>query len=92
VPLIKSTYSKDIENNSVVFRSRFFPSDYIAILNTLVVLKEYGYSFSAFISEKVGTYINDDDYIRKILYSLYLLTYYDVKQPKNEDLSNFKSN
>lgn len=89
---ILNKYDDIRENGKVKFKSRFFPSDYLAVLYTLVFLDEYDFSFSKFIKEVYCEHKEKDDFIKRILFSLYLLTYYDIGQPKSSDLSNFADN
>lgn len=85
-------YSDILENGRVKFKSRFFPSDYLAILYTFVFLEEYDFSFSKFIKEVYCRHKDKNDFIKRILFSLYLLTYYEIGQPKSSDLSEFADN
>lgn len=85
-------YSDILENGRVKFKSRFFPSDYLAILYTFVFLEEYDFSFSKFIKEVYCRHKDKNDFIKRILFSLYLLTYYEIGQPKSSDLSQFADN
>lgn len=71
------------------FISRYYPADYKAILNTLKVLKSYGFSVARFIKSVIERNIEDldsKDSIRQLAFSLYLLTYYDTGQPKADDI------
>lgn len=85
-------YTGILENGRVKFKSRFFPSDYIAILYTLVFLKDYNFSFSKFIKEVYFRHKDKNDFIKRMLFSLYLLTYFEIGQPKSSDLSDFADN
>jgi len=85
-------YNNILEKGKVKFKSRFFPSDYLAILYTFVFLEDYAYSFSKFIKEIYCLHKEKSDFIKRILFSLYLLTYYEIGQPKSSDLSNFADN
>lgn len=80
------------ENKRVKFKSRFVPSDYFAILSTFVFLEDYDFSFSKFIKEMYCKNIDNNDFIKRILFSLYLLTYYEIGQPKSSDLGDFADN
>lgn len=81
-------------DGKVKFKSRFFPSDYIAMLNTLVVLQDFEFSLSKYIAHFYQSlhFSVKDDFIRRILFCLFLLTYYENNQPKSEDLQNFEEN
>lgn len=85
-------YPDILINERVKFKSRFFPSDYIAILYTFVFLEDYNFNFSKFIKEAYCGNKDKDDFIKRILFPLYLLTYYEIGQPKSSDLSDFADN
>ncbi len=85
-------YGDIFESGKVKFKSRFFPSDYLAILYTFVFLKDYGFSFSKFIKEVYCNHKDKNDFIKRILFSLYLLSYYEIGQPQSSDLSDFDAN
>lgn len=75
----------------VKFSSRYYPSDYFSILYTLFFLKEYDFTFSKFIKEVYEGYGQDDDFIKKLLFSMYLLTYYNIGQPKYTNITFSKN-
>ena len=82
-----------IEDGEVAtFSSRYYPSDYFSILYTLDFLKNYDFSIVKFIAESYKKYQNTDDYISRILFCLYLMTYYEVGQPTKEELLDFDRN
>jgi len=82
---------KDIENNRVIFKSRFLPIDYFSILYTLDMLTSYQRSLSYFIAQIYKTYkVKKENLIQKILFSLYLLSYHDIKQKNYTDMNNFE--
>lgn len=85
-------YNDILVNGRVKFKSRFFPSDYIAILSTFVFLEDYNFSFSKFIKEVYCEHKDKDDFIKRILFSLYLLTYHEIGQPASSDLGDFTDN
>ncbi|MEA1969802.1 MAG: hypothetical protein U9P79_08350 [Candidatus Cloacimonadota bacterium] len=89
---ILTQYNGVFENGRVKFKSRFFPSDYLAIVYTFIFLEDYGFSFSKFIKEIYCKHKDKNDFIKRILFSLYLLTYYKIGQPKSGDLSDFAGN
>jgi hypothetical protein len=71
------------------FISRYYPADYKAILNTLKILELYGFSVARFIKSVIERNIvnlDSKDSVRKLVFSLYLLTYYDTGQPKADDI------
>lgn len=89
---ILTQYNGIFENGRVKFKSRFFPSDYLAILYTFIFLEDYDFSFSKFIKEIYCKHKDKNDFIKRILFSLYLLTYYEIGQTKSSDLSDFAGN
>ncbi|MFC1895276.1 hypothetical protein ACFL0Q_01230 [Thermodesulfobacteriota bacterium] len=89
---ILTRYNGIFENGRVTFKSRFFPSDYLAILNTLVFLEDCDFSFSKFIKHIYCKHKDKHDFIKRILFSFYLLPYYEIGQPKSSDLSDFAGN
>lgn len=87
--LIRKDYSDNIENNQVVFKSRFLPTDYFSILCTLDILEKYGKSLSCFISDIYKIHKDDKkNLVRKILFSLHLLSYNNIGQKKYLDVGN----
>ncbi len=88
--LIDSYGYKD--SQYVNFKSRYYPSDYFSILSTLSILKNYDLSLTKFIITQLKNHNNPNDNIKRLLFSLYLLTYYEIGQPKKESISNFKEN
>ncbi len=89
---VLSKYEGIFEDGRVKFKSRFFPSDYIAILSTLVFLEEYGFSFSKFIKDVYCRHKDKDDFIKRILFSLSLLTYGEIGQTDSRNLVDFEEN
>lgn len=89
---ILANYAGIFENGKVKFKSRFFPSDYMAILYTFAILEDYDFSFSKFIKELYGKHKNEDDFVKRILFSLSLLTYEGIGQPNSNDLKYFADN
>ena len=88
--LIKSYKYKDIE--VVKFTPRYYPSDYFSILFTLDILSKYNFSLTKYISEQLKQHQEKEDFVQRILFSLYLLSYYDIGQPKKEDIADFSGN
>jgi len=89
---ILEDYPNYVYNQKVKFKSRFLPADYFCILFTLSILEEYNYTFSEYIYSAYNRNKDKTDIISRILFSLYLLTYYDVSQPDSNALINFSSN
>lgn len=89
---ILTQYEGILENGRVKFKSRFVPSDYFSILYTFVFLKDYDFSLSKFIKEVYSEHKEENDLIKKILFSLYLSSYYEIGQPKSSDLGDFSEN
>jgi len=79
-------------DKKTVFKSRFLPSDYLCILYTFISLEDFDYKLSKFIANIYLKNKNTNDLIRKILFSLYLLTYFDIGQPTSADIFDFKKN
>jgi len=90
--LITDNYSKYIDNKKVKFKSRFFPSDYFSILYTLTFLEDYDFCLSKFIKRLYLQNKDKDDFIKKILFGLYLITYHDIGQPNSSKLGDFNQN
>lgn len=89
--ILKDSYNySSIEN--VDFTSRYYPSDYFSILSTFSVLKEYNLSLTRFIVSQLRDHIDREDVVKRILFSLYLLSYFEIGQPKKESISNFDKN
>ncbi len=88
---ILSRYS--IPSSEVVtFASRYYPSDYFSILYTLSFLERHNYSLTKYIAECYRKHEDNDDYITRILFSLYLITYHEIGQPSKKDLGDFNKN
>ena len=80
------------EDDIVKFTPRYYPSDYYSILCTFDILREYNYSLTKYISDQINKYKEKDDLIQRILFTLYLLTYYKIGQPRKTDIADFKKN
>lgn len=79
------------ENDDPYFISRYYPSDYVSILNTLYILKNYDFSLTKYIICLLNKIPSDKPLIPRLLYGLFLLSYYDIGQPKYSEL-NFEKN
>ena len=90
--LIINNYPNYIESNKVKFKSRFFPSDYLAILYTIVFLKDYNFRLSSFIKEIYLTHKDNTDFIQRMFFCLYLVTYCNIGQPKSDNIGLFCQN
>jgi hypothetical protein len=88
--LIKSYGYK--ETDIVEFTPRYYPSDYLSLLFTFDILSKYDFSLTKFIAKQLNKHREKDDFIQRILFSLYLLTYFEIGQPKKTDIDNFKKN
>ncbi|AEI15424.1 hypothetical protein Flexsi_1786 [Flexistipes sinusarabici DSM 4947] len=88
--LLQDYYSYKADER-IKFTPRYYPSDYFSIIYTFSILKNYDFSFTKFIIEQFEKHKNSENYIKKILYSLYLLTYFEVGQPNKKDMSDFYS-
>lgn len=80
------------EETKPFFISRFYPSDYLSILYTFKILEDYEYCLTKYIMAVADKFCKDDDFIAKLLFSLYLLTYWDIGQPNSKQLSDFENN
>jgi hypothetical protein len=76
----------------VIFKSRFTPADYLAMLYTLTILEDYEYRISRFIKEAYCNNKGYPDFLKRLLFSLYLLTYDAVGAPTSRDLADFSGN
>ncbi len=74
------------------FISRYYPSDYMAILSTFCILKDYEFSMSRYIIALLKKIASRDDFIQRLLFGLFLLSYFDIGQPKSSDLMHFERN
>ena len=81
-------------NEKVQFIPRFYSADYFSILFTLEYLdnKYYNRSISRFIAVQINLHKDKSDLIGRILFSLYVLSYKDISQPKKEDIGNTEDN
>ena len=58
--------------------SRFYPTDYIAILCTLEILSGYNRNIIDYIKRAIGKAAKKDDKLKCVLYALWLLGYADT--------------
>lgn len=79
-------------DKEVKFASRYYPSDYFSIIYTLDILKHFNYSLTKYIVSQLHTHKDSSDSVRRLLFSLYLLTYYEIGQPTKTDLIDFERN
>lgn len=79
------------ENDEPFFISRYYPSDYVSILNTFCILKNYDYNLTKYIIYLLDKIPSGKPVIPRLLYGLFLLSYYDIGQPKYSEL-NFEKN
>jgi len=89
--ILKRSYNYK-ENDKVKFISRYYPSDYFSILYTFDILKEYDFSLTNFIAKQLNKNREKEDFIQRLLFSLYLLTYYEIGQPTKSDIEDFEGN
>lgn len=73
------------ENDYVTFLPRYYPSDYKAIMQTLMILEEFDKNIIKFISHIIDTKLKDEHLIKRIAYAFYLLAYYNIGQHKGID-------
>ena len=74
------------------FISRYYPSDYMSILSTFCILTDYEFSISRYIIALLKKIGSRDDFIQRLLFGLFLLSYFDIGQPKSSDLMHFERN
>ena len=80
------------EGDIVKFTPRYYPSDYYSILFTFDILSEYNFSLTRYIADQINKYNEKDDLIQRILFSLYLLTYFEIGQPSKTNIADFSEN
>jgi hypothetical protein len=90
--IINKKYEGNLNQSKVQFKSRFLPSDYLCILSTFVILEDFDYSLSKYISYNFLNNKNENDIIIRLLFSLFLLSYFNIGQPNSDDLSNYEEN
>lgn len=83
---------KYIKGTKPFFISRFYPSDYMSILSTFSVLQDYDFSLTQYIIALLKKVASKEDFIQRLLFGLYLLSYFDIGQPKSSDLMHFGQN
>jgi hypothetical protein len=81
-----------IKGTQPFFISRYYPSDYTSILSTFYILKDYNFSLSRYIVNLLEKTSGRDDFIQRLLFGLFLLSYFDIGQPKSSDLMHFDRN
>ncbi|MFZ4740343.1 MAG: hypothetical protein ACOYLE_04185 [Bacteroidales bacterium] len=79
----KVKYRFEIDKNEEsfdIFSSRYYISDYYSIICTLEILKDYNFSITKYLNCTFEKHCEKDDnnIIRKIIFSLYLLTYFKI--------------
>jgi hypothetical protein len=90
---IIENYPQQANCTTVEFRSRFLPSDYLAILYTLHTLQAFGFSLSKYIAVVYNIFKNDKEHlVQRILFSLYLLTYQNIGQPDDKYIDKWDKN
>lgn len=73
-------------NEYAFFSSRYYPSDYRSILFTFILLEEFEFSLSKFMIEILKQNIDKHDIVKRLLFSLFLLTYSDIGQPSKDQI------
>jgi len=72
------------------FIPRYYPADYKAILSTYVALERYGYSLANYLKAMVNTLVKREtdpgEFVPKLLFSLHLLSYKDIRQPRATEI------
>jgi hypothetical protein len=74
-------------NELPVFQSRFYPSDYKSILFTLIILKDFNFSIVEYLLPILTKNLYKKDLIRRLIFSLYLLTYKGIGKSKIDDIN-----
>jgi hypothetical protein len=89
--ILKKTYEYN-ETNVVEFTPRYYPSDYYSILFTFDILREYNFSLTDYIAVQINKHKEKDDLIQRILFALYLLTYFEIGKPSKTKIADFDEN
>ncbi|MBW6534675.1 MAG: hypothetical protein K0B11_06675 [Mariniphaga sp.] len=89
--ILKKSYGYN-ETDMVEFTPRYYPSDYYSILFTFDILREYNFSLTNYIAVQINKYRENDDLIQRVLFSLYLLTYFEIGQPSKTNIADFDGN
>ncbi len=89
--ILKKSYGYN-ETDIVEFTPRYYPSDYYSILFTFYILREYNFSLTNYIADQINKYKEKDDLIQRVLFSLYLLTYFEIGQPSKTNIADFNGN
>lgn len=75
-------------NKRPYFISRFYPSDYYAILCTMYILLDFEFNLGKYIL-KIMKYCDNDNLISKIMFGLYLLTYFKNIKFTSNNVPNY---
>jgi hypothetical protein len=86
--ILKKSYNYK-KDDLVVFIPRYYPSDYYSILFTFDILREYNFSLTNYIAVQINKHKGKDDLIQRILFALYLLTYFEIGQPSKTEIADF---
>lgn len=83
-------------DGQVTFASRFYPSDYVAMLYTMSTLENYGKSLTQYIAAiidivKEKSSYTIQDIIHGVVYGLFLLSYNDIGSPTKDKLEGICS-
>ena len=89
---IIKNYPAEVKDAPVKFKPRFLPSDYLSILYTLHTLEKFDYSLSNYIAQAYKTFKDEEDLIQRVLFALYLLSYYEIGQPRYENITEWETN
>lgn len=80
------------EDDRVPFKSRFYPADYKSITATFNILKEktFNFNFIRYVKFILNSVDRDKhNFIKKLLYGLYLLTYFEIGNISASDLTPY---
>jgi hypothetical protein len=73
-------------DTTAYFIPRYYPADYRSILSTFCILYKYNFNLTKYIIVVLSRLEGDENLIPKLLFSLYLLTYFEIKQPEYTDI------
>jgi hypothetical protein len=76
----------------VLFKSRYYPSDYLSVFYTLVFLEKYDFNLTKFIVDFYYKYKEEGNFIKLLLFGMSLITYSEIGQPKKEIINDFHKN
>jgi len=78
------------ESEHVSFISRYYPSDLKSMMQTLIILEKFDRNIIRYIAFVMNK-LDGDASINKLGFSLYLLGYYGIGQPKRDEYKEIKN-